>query len=51
MLHESDTDEMYSYFKNNCRNSYAYAYDESSGSALFTCPTSQKADFTVTFCP
>ncbi|KAG9006437.1 hypothetical protein FRB94_000675 [Tulasnella sp. JGI-2019a] len=26
----------YSYFKNNCPNSYVYAYDESSGTALWT---------------
>lgn len=41
----------YSYFKGRCPNSYAYAYDESSGNALFTCPTSSRADFTITFCP
>ncbi|KAJ3492257.1 hypothetical protein NLI96_g154 [Meripilus lineatus] len=43
--------QYYSYFKNNCPNSYAYAYDESSGTALWTCPTSSNADYTVTFCP
>ncbi|RDX52527.1 thaumatin-like protein [Lentinus brumalis] len=41
----------YSYFKQNCPNSYAYAYDESSGTALWTCSASLKADYTVTFCP
>ncbi|TFK96477.1 thaumatin-like protein [Pterulicium gracile] len=41
----------YSYFKNGCRDAYAYAYDESSESALWTCPTRLKADFTITFCP
>lgn len=41
----------YSYFKNNCPRSYAYAYDESSGTALFTCPTGLAADYTLTFCP
>jgi len=41
----------YSYFKNNCPNSYVYAYDESSGTALWTCPSSKKADYTLTFCP
>jgi len=41
--------EYYSYFKNNCPDSYVYAYDESSGTALWTCPTG--ADYTVTFCP
>ncbi|KIY66855.1 hypothetical protein CYLTODRAFT_354310 [Cylindrobasidium torrendii FP15055 ss-10] len=33
-----------------CPNSYAYAYDESSGTALWTCPTANKADYTITFC-
>lgn len=41
----------YSYFKTNCPRSYAYAYDEPSGTALFTCPTSNHADYTITFCP
>ncbi|KAJ3504489.1 hypothetical protein NLJ89_g7910 [Agrocybe chaxingu] len=41
----------YSYFKSNCPNSYAYAYDESSGTALWTCDSSLKADYTLTFCP
>ncbi|KAF8964741.1 thaumatin-like protein [Flammula alnicola] len=41
----------YSYFKSNCPNSYAYAYDESSGTALWTCSSSLKADYTLTFCP
>ncbi|KAF9485657.1 thaumatin-like protein [Pholiota conissans] len=41
----------YSYFKSNCPNSYVYAYDESSGTALWTCSASLKADYTLTFCP
>ncbi|PVG04000.1 thaumatin-like protein [Serendipita vermifera] len=41
----------YTYFKSNCPNSYAYAYDESSGTALWTCPMSKAADYTITFCP
>jgi len=41
----------YSYFKSNCPNSYVYAYDESSGTALWTCPSAQEPDYTVTFCP
>lgn len=41
----------YSYFKNNCPNSYVYAYDESSGTALWTCNAALNADYTVTFCP
>jgi hypothetical protein len=40
-----------SYFKTNCPNAYAYAYDESSESALFTCASSKKANYQVTFCP
>jgi len=41
----------YSYFKKACPNAYAYAYDESSGTALFTCNSALKADYTLTFCP
>ncbi|KAF8315121.1 Osmotin thaumatin-like protein [Clavulina sp. PMI_390] len=41
----------YSYFKNNCPNSYVYAYDESSGTALWTGASSKNSDYTVTFCP
>ncbi|KAF9448443.1 Osmotin, thaumatin-like protein [Macrolepiota fuliginosa MF-IS2] len=41
----------YSYFKTNCRNAYAYAYDESSGTALWTCDAGLKANYTLTFCP
>ncbi|QRV82455.1 pathogenesis-related protein PR5K (thaumatin family) [Ceratobasidium sp. AG-Ba] len=43
--------QFYWYFKNNCRNSYVYAYDESSGTALWTCDAAKKADYTLTFCP
>lgn len=43
--------QFYSYFKQACPNAYAYAYDEASGSALFTCASGQRADYTVTFCP
>ncbi|KAI0787891.1 thaumatin-like protein [Fomes fomentarius] len=43
--------QYYDYFKQNCPNSYAYAYDESSGTALFTCDANLKADYTITFCP
>ena len=37
--------------ENNCPNAYAYAYDESSGTALWTCDSNLRADYTVTFCP
>ncbi|ESK92281.1 thaumatin-like protein [Moniliophthora roreri MCA 2997] len=43
--------QYYSYFKSNCPRSYAYAYDENSGTALFTCDSKLKADYTLTFCP
>ncbi|KZT58444.1 thaumatin-like protein [Calocera cornea HHB12733] len=47
----SSGDPTYSYFKSNCPNTYAYAYDESSGTALWTCPGTSAADYTITFCP
>ena len=37
--------------ESNCPNSYAYAYDESSGTALWTCDANRAADYTITFCP
>ncbi|CCO36784.1 Thaumatin-like protein 1 [Rhizoctonia solani AG-1 IB] len=43
--------QYYAYFKNACPRSYVYAYDESSKTALWTCPTAKKADYTLTFCP
>ncbi|KAI0816933.1 thaumatin-like protein [Trametes gibbosa] len=47
----SSSVQFYSYFKSNCPNSYAYAYDESSGTALWTCDSGLNADYTLTFCP
>ncbi|KZT58054.1 Osmotin, thaumatin-like protein [Calocera cornea HHB12733] len=41
----------YWFFKGYCPNSYAYAFDESSGTALWTCPSSNLANYTLTFCP
>jgi hypothetical protein len=41
----------YEYFKQGCPDSYVYAYDESSGTALWTCNGSLAADYTITFCP
>jgi len=38
----------YRYFKSNCPDSYAYAYDESSKTAIWTC---SHTDYTITFCP
>ncbi|KAH7098331.1 Osmotin, thaumatin-like protein [Auriculariales sp. MPI-PUGE-AT-0066] len=41
----------YDHFKNGCPNSYVYAYDESSGTALWTCDAkNKKPDYTLTFC-
>ncbi|KAG8716838.1 hypothetical protein FRC08_008712 [Ceratobasidium sp. 394] len=41
----------YDFFKGNCPNAYAYAFDEGSGTALWTCAGSNQADYTLTFCP
>ncbi|GAA5886425.1 hypothetical protein JCM6882_001634 [Rhodosporidiobolus microsporus] len=43
--------QYYHVFKDACSDAYAYAYDESSESALWTCPKASAADYTVTFCP
>ncbi|QRV96038.1 pathogenesis-related protein PR5K (thaumatin family) [Ceratobasidium sp. AG-Ba] len=43
--------QCYSYFKNVCPKSYVYAYAESSGTTLWTCPSSKKANCTPIFCP
>ena len=44
-------DVVSAFTEKSCKNSYAYAYDESSKTALFTCPSGKKADYTITFCP
>lgn len=41
--------DYYALFKDNCNTSYAYPYDEKSGTALWTC--SGSPDYTVEFCP
>ncbi|KAH9956932.1 thaumatin, partial [Russula dissimulans] len=43
--------QYYDYFKSKCANSLAYAYDESSGTALWNCDSSAKSDYIVQFCP
>ncbi|TBU58546.1 thaumatin-like protein [Dichomitus squalens] len=43
--------QFYSYFKGNCPDAYAYAFDESSNTALWTCSSGLNADYTLTFCP
>ena len=35
--------QYYDYFKDSCEDSYVYAYDESSGTALWTCPDTNAA--------
>ncbi|KAN0133077.1 thaumatin family domain containing protein [Lactarius tabidus] len=47
----NSTVQYYSYFKGSCPNSYAYAFDESSGTALWTCPSTLDSNYTLTFCP
>ncbi|BGP06868.1 hypothetical protein JCM10049v2_002696 [Rhodotorula toruloides] len=39
----------YKWWKDSCPYSYVYAYDESSGTALFTCE--KRVDYVITFCP
>ena len=47
-----ETDRSESYMtEGNCPNAYAYAYDEQSGTALWTCDSNKRADYTITFCP
>ncbi|KAL5533498.1 hypothetical protein ACEPAF_5274 [Sanghuangporus sanghuang] len=41
----------YDHFKNGCPNSYIYAYDEDSGTALRKCSASLSTDYLLTFCP
>ncbi|GJE92302.1 thaumatin-like protein [Phanerochaete sordida] len=41
--------QYYSYFKSNCPNALAFAYDESP--SLLVCSASQAANYQVTFCP
>ncbi|KAJ7507393.1 thaumatin-like protein [Mycena galericulata] len=41
----------YAYFKNNCPNALAYAYDDSGSTPLWTCSSGLNAVYTVTFCP
>ncbi|KAH7326958.1 thaumatin-like protein [Rhizoctonia solani] len=43
--------QFYDYFKKGCPNSYVYAYDESSNTALWTCDSTRQVDYTLTFCP
>ncbi|KAI0267464.1 hypothetical protein BC834DRAFT_982006 [Gloeopeniophorella convolvens] len=37
--------------QSRCPNSYVYAYDGSGGTALWTCPSSSTAGYTITSCP
>jgi hypothetical protein len=37
--------------ENNCPNAYAYAFDEGSGTALWTCNSTLGSDYRLTFCP
>ncbi|KAJ7116199.1 thaumatin-like protein [Mycena crocata] len=40
----------YDYFKSACPDSYVYALDEPSGTALWHCDSNLHADFTIDFC-
>lgn len=35
----------------NCPDAYGYAFDEPSGTALWTCASATAASYTITFCP
>lgn len=37
--------------EDQCPDAYAYAYDESSGTALWTCDSNLSSDYTLVFCP
>ena len=37
--------------EDQCPNAYAYAYDEGSGTALWTCDSNLSSDYTLVFCP
>ncbi|KAF8172975.1 thaumatin [Mycena galopus ATCC 62051] len=41
----------YNYFKQPCPNSYVFAFDEPSGTALWYCASNLNADYTIEFCP
>ncbi|KAI0821515.1 thaumatin-like protein [Irpex lacteus] len=43
--------QFYDFFKGNCPDAYAYAFDESSNTALWTCDSGLNTDYTLTFCP
>ena len=37
--------------EDSCTDSYVFAYDEPSGTALWHCPIAEATDYTITFCP
>ncbi|KIY68415.1 Osmotin, thaumatin-like protein [Cylindrobasidium torrendii FP15055 ss-10] len=41
----------YGFFKKSCPDSVAYAFDQTSGTALWTCNSKHGANYTITFCP
>ncbi|WVR08304.1 hypothetical protein IAU60_005357 [Kwoniella sp. DSM 27419] len=42
----------YNLFKDNCKDCYAFAYDENyPGSAIQQCPSTDPSDYTIEFCP
>ncbi|KAI0251571.1 thaumatin-like protein, partial [Lactifluus subvellereus] len=43
--------QFYNYFKGNCPNAYAYAFDGGSGTALWKCDSTLNSDYRLTFCP
>ncbi|TDL27724.1 Osmotin, thaumatin-like protein [Rickenella mellea] len=44
----------YQYFKSKCKNTYCYAFDDypsSNSTAVWTCASTLRSDYTITFCP
>jgi len=37
--------------QDQCPDAYAYGFDESSGTALWTCASGLSSDYTIVFCP
>ncbi|KAF8265819.1 Osmotin thaumatin-like protein [Lactarius quietus] len=44
--------QYYSYFKSNCQDTFVYLFDKQpNDSPLFSCPSTNEADYAITFCP
>jgi Thaumatin family len=50
-LNESRSKPIFSNVEGSCPNSYAYMFDQGSGTALWTCNSTLNSDYRLTFCP